>query len=178
MAPQHKHTVMTIKKKTYSTKSHPYTSIEHRVIDSPAYADLSFSARSLLLLICRQLNKDNNGHLQASFKWCKKYGLGSEHTLRTALADLISHGFIYRSRSHGANGAWARYAVTWLPIATNREGLFMAGFKSCAWRDWTPEQKKPPSKKSRNNPAVSAVSPMRILQKVQDVGGQKLQTMN
>jgi hypothetical protein len=102
---------------------------------------LSFSARALLVLIARQLTRDNNGYLQASFGWCKKFGFGSEHALRDAISDLIAHGFIYRTRSHGANGTWARYAVTWLPI-TKRDELFLAGFVSCAWRSWQPEQKK------------------------------------
>ncbi len=124
-----------------ATTKHPYAAIEHRVIDSPAYADLSFSARALLVLITRQLTKDNNGHLHASFKWCRPYGLGSEHTLRDAIAELVSHGFVYRTRSHGANGAWARYAVTWLPIKL-RDGLFLDGFNACAWRNWQPANKK------------------------------------
>ena len=123
-----------------STK-HPYAAIEHRVIDSPAFADLKPTAQALLLLVARQLTKDNNGHLQASFKWCNRYGIGSEHTLRKAIADLISHGLLYRTRSHGANGAWAKYAVTWLPIK-QREGLFLAGFASCARREWVPTKKK------------------------------------
>ena len=124
-----------------STK-HPYAAIEHRVIDSPAYADLTFSARSLLVLIARQLSKDNNGHLQASFSWCKRFGFGSEHTLRDAIAELIAHGFIYRTRSHGANKAWAKFAVTWLPVSKDREGLHLGSFIACAWRDWKPEGKK------------------------------------
>lgn len=131
---------------TYS-KEHQYAAIEHRVIDSPAFADLSHSACRLLVLIARQLTvsvlwpNGNNGHLSAAFKECAKRGFGSEHTLRNAIAELISHGFIYRTRSHGANGAWARYAVTWLPIKKS-EGLFLAGFVSCAWRNWQPIQKK------------------------------------
>ncbi len=120
---------------------HPYAATEHRVIDSPAYAALSFSARSLLVLMTRQLSRDNNGHIQASFAYCRQYGFGSEHTLRNALAELIANGFIYRTRSHGANGAWAHYAVTWLPIK-QRDGLFLDGFVSCAWRNWQPPQKK------------------------------------
>ncbi len=120
------------------SKSHPYAAIEHRVIDSDAYAEMSFSAQALLTLLARQLTRDNNGHLQASFAFCQKYGFGSEHTLRKAIAELIAHGFIYRTRSHGANKAWARYAVTWLAI-TRKEDLFLAGFKPCAWRDWKPE---------------------------------------
>jgi hypothetical protein len=123
-----------------STK-HPYAAIEHRVIDSPAYADLTHSACRLLTIIARQLSKTNNGQLQATFAWCSERGIRSEHTLRDAVADLIAHGMIYRTRSHGANKAWARYAVTWLPI-TSRQGLFLDGFKPCAWRDWQPVAKK------------------------------------
>lgn len=123
-----------------STKE-PYAAIEHRVIESPAFAALRPSAVLLLLLMARQLTKDNNGHLHAAFKWCSKYGIGSEHTLRDAIAQLIAHGMIYRTRSHGANGAWARYAVTWLPIK-KRDGLFLAGFKPFAWRDWVQPEKK------------------------------------
>lgn len=120
---------------------HPYAAIEHRVIDNPAFAALGPTAPKLLLLMARQLTKDNNGHLQASFKWCKKYGIGSEHTLRKSIAQLIAHGFIYRTRSHGANRAWARYAVTWLPIK-RREGLFLDGYLAEAWRHWKPPQQK------------------------------------
>lgn len=142
-----------ILKPKLSTK-HPYAAIEHRVIDSEAYADLSHSSCRLLTLIARQLTKDNNGQLQATFSWCKKRGIGSEHTLRDAIADLIAHGLIYRTRSHGANKAWARYAVTWLPVK-NRKDLFLDSFKPYAWRDW-----EPPKEKS---------SP----QKVQDQSGRK-----
>jgi len=124
-----------------TTTKHSYAAIEHRVIDSPAFADLKPTAQALLLLIARQLTKDNNGHLQASFKWCSKYGIGSEHTLRDSIGQLISHGLLYRTRSHGANGAWARYAVTWLPIK-NKTDLFLAGFNPCGWRDWKPAEKK------------------------------------
>ncbi len=141
-----------------STK-HPYAAIEHRVIDSPAYADMKHSSCALLLLLSRQLTKDNNGHLHAAFKWCKPRGIGSEHTLRDAIADLIAHGFIFRTHSHGANGAWARYAVTWLPIK-QREGLFLDGFKSCAWREWLPSAKQPKVKNSTR-------------QKMQDQSGRK-----
>ena len=119
---------------------HPYAAIEHRVIDSPAYADLTHSACRLLTLLARQLTKDNNGNLQATFKWCKPRGIASEHTLRDAIADLIAHGFIYRTRSHGANKAWARYAVTWLSIKKS-DGLYLAGFVPCAWRNWQPAKK-------------------------------------
>lgn len=67
---------------------HPYAAIDHRVIDSPAYADLTFSARSLLTLLTRQLTKDNNGHLQATYKYMKAFGFDSEHTLSRSIKQL------------------------------------------------------------------------------------------
>jgi len=82
-----------------STK-HPYAAIEHRVIDSPAYADLTFSARSLLVLIARQLTKNNNGHLQATFTYMERFGF-SVNTLSRATHELITHGFIYKTKSGG-----------------------------------------------------------------------------
>ncbi len=128
-----------------STK-HPYAAIEHRVIDSPTYANLSFSARSLLVLITRQLSKDSNGHLQATYSYLRRFGFASEHTISRCIKELISHGMIYRARAGGYQQGAAQYAVTWLPIS-NRQGLFLDGFKPCAWRDWKPdENKSPPTK--------------------------------
>lgn len=131
--------------KAKTSTKHPYAATEHRVIDSPAYADLSFSARSLLVLLTRQLSKDNNGHLQATFSYMQRFGFDAERTLRRAIADLIAHGIVYRTRSGGYQQGAAQYAVTWLPIK-QREGLFLDGFKLCAWRDWEPSEKKPPAK--------------------------------
>ena len=125
-----------------STK-HPYAAIEHRVIDSPAYADLSFSARGLLVLITRQLTKSNNGRLQATYSYMHKFGFDSEHTISRCIKELISHGMIYRTRSGGYQQGAAQYAVTWLSV-TSKEGLFLAGFVLCAWRDWKPDDKKTP----------------------------------
>ena len=130
--------------------SEPFVGLEHRVMDSPAFADLKHSSVRVLLAICRQLRKDNNGHLQATFSWCKRFGIGSDHTLTEAIADLIAHGFLYRTKSHGANGVWATYAVTWLPIK-KQEGLFTAGFKMNAWRDWIAPKKNTSPQKLRGS---------------------------
>lgn len=131
-----------------STK-HPYAAIEHRVIDSPALADLTPSAVKLLLLLARQLTKDNNGHLQATFSYMRRFQF-SENTLSRAIQELIAHGMIYRARSGGYQQGAAQYAVTWLPIP-NRQGLFLDGFKPCAWRDWQQEQ---PAKKKTPHPKL------------------------
>jgi hypothetical protein len=124
---------------------HPYAAIEHRVIDSAAYADLTFAARSVLVLLCRQLTRDNNGHLQASFKWMSRFGIKSENTLSQAIKQLIAHGFIYRTRCGGFHRGPSFYSVTWLTIK-KKEGLFLDGFQSCAWRYWEPEKNIPPRK--------------------------------
>ena len=132
-----------------STK-HPYAAIEHRVIDSPAYADLSFSARSLLTLITRQLTKDNNGHLQATASYMCKFGI-CENTIARNIKELIAHGMIYRTCADrhklitdNFKRIASKYAVTWLPIK-RRDGLYLNGFVSCAWREWKPEIIKMPT---------------------------------
>lgn len=144
-----------------STK-HPYAAVEWRVIDSPAYADLTFSARALLTLFTRQLSKDNNGHLQATFTYMERFGF-SVNTLSRATHELIMHGFIYKTKSGGFHQGAAQYAVTWLSIK-NTHGIFMAGFKACAWRDWQPEPKKsrPPKVRAhslRNGELTQAATP-------------------
>lgn len=83
-----------------TTTKHPYAAIEHRVIDSSAYVALTFSARALLIELSRQLTKDNNGHLQATYSYMGRHGF-SENTLSRATAELIKHGMISRTRSGG-----------------------------------------------------------------------------
>lgn len=135
---------------------HPYAAIEHRVIDSPAYAALTFSARSLLVQIARQLTKDNNGHLQATFSYMRRFGFDSEHTLSRAIKELIANGMIYRTRSGGYQQGAAQYAVTWLSI-TRKDGLYLQGFKPCAWREWVPAEKKSPPSKVQDTPCKNGI---------------------
>ena len=117
--------------KSKTSTKHPYAAIEHRVIDSPAYADLSFSARSLLVQITRQLTMpNNNGHLQATFAYMRLFGF-SVNTLSRATHELITHGFIYKTKSGGFHQGAAQFAATWLSV-TNTQDIFMQGFKTCA----------------------------------------------
>ena len=134
--------------KTYT--KHPYAAIEHRVIDSEAYRSLTYSARSLLTMLTRQLTKVNNGHLQATLSYLGRFGF-SDKTITRGIHDLIAAGLIYRTRCGGFHQGPSLYAVTWLPIKTP-EGLFLAGFKACAWRDWQPAESKttPPKLRTDN----------------------------
>ena len=136
-------------KREKTLTKHPYAAIEHRVIDSVAYSDLTYSARSLLVLMARQLTKDNNGHLQATYSYMRRFGF-SENTLGRAIRELIAHGMIYRTRSGGFHQGAAQYAVTWLSI-TNKDRLFLDGFVYSAWRYWEPSDKKLRPPKLRSN---------------------------
>jgi hypothetical protein len=127
---------------TKTTTQHRYAAIEHRVIDSDAYADLGFSARALLTQLARQHTKpNNNGRLQAAHAYLERYGF-SDNTVTRAIDELIKHGFVFRTRSGGFHQGAAQYALTWLPLTENREGLSCNSFKPCAWRDWKPPEKK------------------------------------
>lgn len=156
---------------------HPFIAIEHRIFDSAAFVALKPNAKVTLFALARQLRKDNNGHLQATYSWLKRYGIGSEHTVKDAIAQLIAHGLINRTRSHGANGQWATYALTWLPI-TKRDGLFLAGFIPNQWRDWQPPEKKSSPQKLQDTYGRKCSFTLKVLQKVQEATPQKLQSMN
>ena len=73
----------------------------------------------------------------------KPRGIGSEHTLKDAISELIAHGFIVRTRSRGtANGKniWAYYALTWLPLCSEQlkrtHNLHFDNFQMRAWELW------------------------------------------
>ncbi len=126
-----------------------YAPIDHKVIDSAAFADLSHSAVRVLNIIARQWNSKNNGWLHATFTYCHERGIGSEHTLQAAIESLIAHGFIYRTRSHGmvdGENIAARYAITWRPLCgkQHRNGLFLDGFLPNAFEKWEPEKNSDP----------------------------------
>ena len=118
---------------------HPYAAIEHRVIDSPAYADLTYAARAVLLLLARQLTLNNNGTLLAAFSYMKKFGI-SENTLSRAIRELIGHGLIYRTRVGGYQRGSALFAVTWLPVK-KRDGLFLDMFEPFVGCNGVPDGK-------------------------------------
>lgn len=116
-----------------------FAAIDHHVIDSPAFAELKGESVRLLLIIARQYDGRNNGHLQATLSYTKDRGISSKQTLKRAIADLISHGFIYRTRSHGfeaGKNTHSRYAITWRKLSDNTKGLFPHGFKMRAWQNW------------------------------------------
>lgn len=83
------------------------------VLDCPNYLSLSHPARSLLLEIARQYNRDNNGRLLASRAHLLDRGWTSNDTITRALKELVAAKLIHQTvMGHRPNKAsW--YAVTW-----------------------------------------------------------------
>ncbi len=127
--------------------SHPIMAIEKRVMDSEAYADLTFAARSVLDQLSKARTKDGNGHIFLPRRVWKELGI-SDRTVTRTLVELADHGFVFKTRTGGIGRGCSTYALTWLPIP-KKEGLFLQGFKLCAWRDWKP---KPQSEKKTRTP--------------------------
>lgn len=149
-----------------------YAPIDHKVIDSAAFADLSHSAVRVLIMIARQWNGKNNGYLCATFTYCHARGIGSEHTLQAAIESLIAHGFIYRTRSHGmvdGENIAARYAITWRPLCgkQNRKDLFLDGYLPNAFEKWEPEKNFDPQEQQGSACKNSRFKGVK-LQKLQD----------
>jgi len=92
---------------------------QNRMVQSPGHRALSFVARTVLQELCAQYNGRNNGDLSATRTMAEEWGIGSDNTLRKALKELESAGWIIQTRSslfsrHGAR--CALYALGWLPI--------------------------------------------------------------
>lgn len=139
--------------KRYS-KSHPIAAIEKRVLDSHTHADLTYSARSVLILLCRNLELDRNGHIQLSESQATAQGI-ERKTLRRAFKELIAHQLVVMTwRGGKVQGACNKYALTWLPVK-DRNGIHADNFKLDAWRDWEPTSEKKTA--CRESPPDSAV---------------------
>lgn len=131
---------------------HPYFALEWRIIDSEAYADLTFSARALLDVVGRQLTiPNNNGHLLTAYSYIKSFGFDSDRTVTRATKELIEHGFLFKTKTGGYQRGVGKFAVTWLPLSSDLSGLSPKGFKPYAWREWQPTTKAEKKKSGPTN---------------------------
>lgn len=121
-------------------QTEPFIQISSLILNSAAYKDLSFSARSMLNEILNFHNGINNGSIWMTKEVLKQRGF-SKNTSTKALKELISHGFIYMTRRGGnLNGGCSWYAITWLKI--NRvEGQHLENFIPNAYAKWQPIKK-------------------------------------
>jgi hypothetical protein len=105
---------------------HPIAAIEKRVIDSEAFARLPSSAVVTLLLMARNLDKGKNGRIFVSQEDAEKHGI-EKKTFYRHLKILAASGFIYQT-SRGGHGKCATYALTWLPLTKDTQGLHLGAF--------------------------------------------------
>lgn len=97
----------------------PFFALPHIVLDHPDFHALSGAALKVLMYLCRQYKPGKNGDLSASFTDMKPRGIGSHTTLGRAIEELITVGWIVRTRTGrftNPGGRCALYALTWHPI--------------------------------------------------------------
>lgn len=86
------------------------------VLDSFAYRSLSYSARCLLVDICRQFSGSNNGKLVLCEKALKPRGWSSSATVHKGKLELIESNLICQTRQGYKPNKASWFAVTWLPL--------------------------------------------------------------
>lgn len=92
-----------------------FVSLPNNFLRSETLENLSPSASKLLFQMLRQLGKDNNGDLQASWSVLKDRGWKSKATLNKALRELRKAGVITQTRQGGRN-LCSLYALTFVAI--------------------------------------------------------------
>jgi len=135
-----------------------FSAIPHAVLDSLAFTGASDRAKSLLFALMRQLNGQNNGHLQLTRNWLKQQGWVSCGMNSKARDELIERGLIIQTKCGGLNISEpslsaSLFAVTWLHIS-NFVGLDISpdGYHPGQWNLC----KLPPTK--RRNPPIRKCS--------------------
>lgn len=91
------------------------------VLNSDAYAKLSFSARSLMTELNGQLRSNrgkiyNNGDLTTALSVLKKRGWKDAKTIRKAAKELEVSGFVIKTRQGCRPNKATLYALLWLSL--------------------------------------------------------------
>lgn len=110
---------LTRRKSKGRADSDSYFAFPHAVLNCPELRNLSGSATKVLLVLCNQLRKYNNGDLSAPFSTASQWGIGSKSTLAKALRELEKANLICRTRTAVFQNPAAKctlFAVTWRAI--------------------------------------------------------------
>jgi len=119
--------------------SEPFIKIGSEILNSPAYIDLGFSARSMLIEILHFYNGRNNGYIWISKEVLHQRGF-SRNTATNALKELRSHGFLYMTKRGGnITGGCSWYAITWQPV-NQVKGQDLVNFNPHAYKKWMPKE--------------------------------------
>lgn len=121
-------------------RSEPFIQIGSEILCSPAYLDLSFSARAMLVEVLHFYNGRNNGTIWIASKVLQQRGF-SRNTSTKALKELRSHGFLYMTKRGGnQSGGCSWFAITWLSINACL-GQALDNFVPHAYKKWAPREK-------------------------------------
>jgi len=101
---------------TYSAKPHHIFRADLKAGKASPASILSSNAFRVLDNLLCQYNGKNNGDLAASPKIMKFYGWSSTGTVHDCIQELISAGFIQKTRQGARTNKCSLFAVTWLPI--------------------------------------------------------------
>jgi hypothetical protein len=82
-------------------KQERHIQIPHRVLNSPAYLQLSPRAKLLYIDVRIKFNGFNNGDISASLSDLEKRGWRSSSTLALKLRELEDHGLLVKTRQGG-----------------------------------------------------------------------------
>lgn len=83
------------------------------VTDCPAYINLGYPAKALLIDIARQFTRDNNGRLLCSMAHLQKRGWTSSSVVNRAKRELLDAGFLYETVKGCRPNKASWYAITW-----------------------------------------------------------------
>ncbi|SHO59080.1 hypothetical protein [Vibrio quintilis] len=101
-----------------------FAGIPLSVMESDLYVQLNNLAKILLYELCGQYNGGNNGYLSLTRNQLKERGINSPEATKKAIENLISAGFITRTRQGGAakgKAICSLYAINWQPIDEKRD---------------------------------------------------------
>lgn len=93
-----------------------FVALPWAVLDSDAWLHLSHPARSLLMELCRQYVRDNNGRLLASRAHLAKRGWKSADVIQRAKDELLKAGFIHETVKGQRPNRASWYALTFYSL--------------------------------------------------------------
>lgn len=96
-----------------------FAGIPIRVMDSPDYKNLPYTAKALLIELAYQYRSNNNGDLTVALSTLKKRGWKREATISAAMKKLLDANLVTRTRIgyfSNPKSRCALYALNWYPI--------------------------------------------------------------
>jgi len=100
-----------------------FIALPHTVLESPAYLGLSANARSLLLEVALQFNRDNNGRLLLSREHLKKRGWKSNDMIAKGKRELLAAELIFETVKGARPNRASWYAMTWYKLDKIKGGF-------------------------------------------------------